>query len=224
MNTLAKLEDMNLCKDAVVWATRLGPDITAEQLWAQCQRGDWMLEIALATGVAPASVVTAAAACAREALPLFEACYPRDTRVRRCLDTIEAWTRNEATIEQVGAAHVDASAAVDDTGVSAAYRVGVSYVVAHAAAIAAQRIARATITYAAAPRAYADRTIADDSVVTAVAYVADVTAYVDAAINPVDPAVPYAAETAFAAARDRSMARSADLVRHLGPAVIAALG
>ena len=55
-----------------------------------------------------------AAACARDVLPIFERAYPGDDRVRRCIETVEAFARGEVdktVLAAVRAAAWDASAA-----------------------------------------------------------------------------------------------------------------
>ena len=62
-------------------------------------------------------LVLAACECARLALP-----YTTDPRVLKCIETAEAWTRGDATKEQVRAADADAAAyAAADAAAYAAY-------------------------------------------------------------------------------------------------------
>ena len=61
------------------------------------------------------TIVSIACECARLALP-----YTKDPRVLACIETTEAWTRGEATIEQVRSARWAAYAAADAAAYAAA--------------------------------------------------------------------------------------------------------
>ena len=74
---------------------------TVAQAWAECPRADWMLGIAVRAGVDRRLVVRAACACARTSIHLVSA---GEDRPRIALETAEAWSRGEASIEQVRAA------------------------------------------------------------------------------------------------------------------------
>jgi hypothetical protein len=73
--------------------------------WTACTDGRDMLFVAgnLCTqgDELHRAVVRAACACAREALPVWEANYPNDRRLHIALDTAEAWARGEAATEDV---------------------------------------------------------------------------------------------------------------------------
>src|SRR3990167_5971448 len=97
------LVSLNACADAVAWA-KTQPDYATA--WATCERGDWMLWIAGKYAGPPESekrnlLVLAACGCARLVLPLFEAKYPDDQRVRACIETAERWARGEATLAEL---------------------------------------------------------------------------------------------------------------------------
>ena len=49
-------------------------------------------------------LVRSAVRCARLALPVYKARYPGDDRVRRCLDTAEAWTNAGALVARMNVA------------------------------------------------------------------------------------------------------------------------
>ena len=109
--TLARL---GACPDARAWA-KTQPDIATA--WNACDRGDWLLWIAARVITDPAErmlVVLAACDCAETALVHVPA---GEDRPRKCIDTVRAWTRGEATIEQVregrSAAYAAADAAAD---------------------------------------------------------------------------------------------------------------
>ena len=152
------LATLNACVDAVRWAETQPDYATA---WAQCERGDWMLWLAGKFAGEPWSearkpLVRAACACARLALPRYEARYPDDTRVRVCIETTERWTRGKATVEDVRQARASDAAAADAVydaaAANAAYAAAyAAYAAAHAAAV--YDAAAANAAYAAAKRA-----------------------------------------------------------------------
>ena len=107
------LKRLGACSDARTWA-KGQTDIAAA--WATCDRGDWLLWIAARVITDPAErmlVVLAACDCAETALVHVPA---GEDRPRKCIDTVRAWTRGEATIEQVRegrSAAADAAYAAD---------------------------------------------------------------------------------------------------------------
>ena len=137
------LASVQPCSDALAWA---GTQSSATTAWTTCDRGDWLLWlVATVMGGAPESaeqkrVVAAAVGCARLALPIYEARYPRDLRVRTCLDTTERWTKGTATIAQVREARsaayaaADAAAAAYAAAYAGAYAAADAYAAAYAAA------------------------------------------------------------------------------------------
>ena len=90
---------------------------TLAQAWAECQRADWMLGLAVRAGVDRRLAVRAACACARAVLHLVT---PGEDHPRVAIETAEAWSRGEATIEQVRAAACAAEAAAWAAQVGAA--------------------------------------------------------------------------------------------------------
>ena len=72
-----------------------------QDLWRDCERGDWMLWLAAKAGVDRRTVVKAACACARTALVHVPA---GEERPRRALELAEAWTRGQAKRAAVRAA------------------------------------------------------------------------------------------------------------------------
>ena len=110
------LTELGACPEAVQWAGRK----THKRAWKTCRRGDWLLWIAGKLDVDRKWLVLAVCACARTVLNYV----PKgEDRPRTAIETAEAWTRGEATIDQVRiAAHTAAHAAAD-----------VSYDAAHAA-------------------------------------------------------------------------------------------
>jgi hypothetical protein len=78
-----------------------------------------------------------AAACAEHVLPLFEAVQPSDTRPRRAIEQLRAWTRGEIRMSESRAAggHAMAAARVSSGPARhAAFACGQAAVVAHVAA------------------------------------------------------------------------------------------
>ena len=130
--TLGSLRKIGACNEAREWVKEHGG--TSQELWNDCQRGDWM-----AWWIAKnpkynqtPEFYLASADCAELSLEYFEKEYPNDKRVRNCIKTIRAYARGRATREELK---------------SAAYA---AYAAAYAAADAADAAA-----YAAAYAAYA---------------------------------------------------------------------
>ena len=76
------------------------------EAWAICDRGDWMLWLAAQMvgkdgWPTKKDIVLATCDCAELALPSFEKKHPNDDRPRKAIETVRAWVRYEATIEQV---------------------------------------------------------------------------------------------------------------------------
>jgi len=88
------LTELGACLEAVKWARRKTP----ERAWEMCKRGDWLLWIAGRLGVDRKLFVLVACACARTSLKFV---LKGEDRPRIAIETAEAWTRDEATIEQV---------------------------------------------------------------------------------------------------------------------------
>lgn len=122
------LAELGACSEARQWAASLPDGTTPAQAWAACERGDWLLWLATKAGVDRRIVVCAACACARPALSLWEARFPRDQRPRVAIETAEAWSRGEVSLGAVRAAARDAAYAY------AAHAAGDAYAAAAAAA------------------------------------------------------------------------------------------
>jgi hypothetical protein len=209
-----QLRRLNACHDAVEYAEKF-PDFAAA--WQACERGDWMLWLAgRVLGGAPESperkrIVAAAVACARLVLPIYEARYPTDKRVRECLDTTERWTRGEATLDELRKARAAAVAAASSAAASSAADADdaddayAAADAADAAASAADAAASADAADAAYAAAYADD--ADDAYAAYAAYAA---AYASSAAATADDA--YAAYAAAYAGRQMQRA-CADIAR-----------
>lgn len=132
-NLLVKLK---ACPDPIVWVG----DKTLEECWATCDRGDWMLWLAI--NLLPRKIVVkAACAVARVALKY-------ELRSLKAIEITEAWCEDKATIEEVRRA---ASATTNTFAYSAA---NLAYAVAYHAAESAAYVAFATAAYCAATAAY----------------------------------------------------------------------
>ena len=131
------LRRLGACSDARAWAK---DQVSFPAAWIACDRGDWLLWIAARVITDPADrmlVVLAACDCAETALVHVPA---DEERPRRCIETVRAWTRGEATIEQVREGRDAAYAAA----------AAVAYAYADAAYAAAYAAADAAYVYAAA--------------------------------------------------------------------------
>jgi len=136
------LTKLGACAEAVKWAGRKTP----KKAWETCKQSDWLLWIAGKLNIDRKKLVLAACACARTALKYIPA---GEDRPRIAIETAEAWTRGEATIEQVRTATHAAHAAAH-----AAYTAHAAYV-ADAAAQAAYAAYAAHSAYAADAATYA---------------------------------------------------------------------
>ena len=183
---LADLKTYRPCAEAWEWAQGFE---TWQELWNVCECGDWMLWIIGRTAKEEdrKRIVSIACECARQALV-----YTKDPRVLKCIETVEAWVRSEATMNEVRKARAAAAAAVD-----------AAYADADAAAVDAAYAAYAA-AYAAAHAAYA-------------AYSSAYAAYAAYADADAAAAAAYAAYAASAYARKKSQKQSADIVRRHYP-------
>jgi len=186
------LTELGACSEAVKWAGRK----THKQAWETCKRGNWLLWIAGKLGVDRKTLVLAACACARTSLKYVP---EGEDRPRIAIETAEAWTRGEATIEQVRAAAHAASAALAAPAAPAA--LAAASAAANAASAAASAAAHAA---SAAPAASAAASAAAHAASAAYA------AY-DAGVAGA------AANAASAAAYDAARKGMADIVRKIIP-------
>ena len=100
-----ELEKMGACPDAVKWAKGYK---TFRNAWRYCKCGDWMLWYLGRKDADRKRLVSAACGCARLALKHV----PEDEeRSLKAIETAEAWTRGEATLDEVRAAAWAARAA-----------------------------------------------------------------------------------------------------------------
>jgi hypothetical protein len=189
-DALIKLE---ACYAAVEWASTK-PDLATA--WRECKRGDWMLWLLGKTdrsepwseGRKP--LVRCALECAAEAAP-YEGDGEAGRAAAECRRTVLAWTRGEATREEVNAARgAAANAANAANAYSAVYAAYAAYGAAYAA-------------YGAAANA-----------VFAATYAAD--AYAEGVYETTYSVASAGTDTAYAD-HDRVLARCADIVREHYP-------
>jgi len=193
---IQKLETMNACSDAVNWIISLPRNITPQQAWELCERGDWMLWLIGKTdrsqsfSGARKPIVRVALECARLAWKWM----PEESR--QCVELYERWVNGE----NVGVDELrQAQAAAHYAAADAAYAAADAADAAHYAAAAAH--------YAAADAAYAAHYAAADA--------ADAAHYAaaDAAAAAADAAAAhYAADT-----RIKTLKKCADIVRKYYP-------
>lgn len=210
------LHRLGACEDAITWSTGRG---SLEEAWSECGRGDWMLWFATEAGIDRRLVVYAACLCARESLPVWEACYPDDTRPLAAIETAEAWSRGEATVEAVQAILVaagDATASASTIAASADWRNDDNATITHAATYAARAAAHAAAATATTNHVVANHIDPNHVVANyAATIVATYASYATKLV--VDTTIEVLAGTAairdVAEAELRSLSRSADIVR-----------
>ncbi len=128
MSIADKLRKFEPCEDAIAWAEQYDSEADA---WRECNRGDWMAWLLGMFRGEPESdrrkkLVLCLCEVARLTLPVYEKQYPRDNRVRHCIDVTEQWARGVVTDSSVfvaasAAAYAAASAAVGKSAFAAAY-------------------------------------------------------------------------------------------------------
>jgi hypothetical protein len=147
----------------------------AKELWNYCERGDWMLWVAVKLEVDKKHVVKAACECAKISLHLVP---EGEERPRKAIETALAWTEGNASLEDVQRAYVASAAfAVDTTDFTAAYAAAAATyaAVVAAAAVFATAYAATYAAAAAAVAAYAAADFATYAIAYAVANAIDVT-------------------------------------------------
>ena len=117
-----RIAHLDPCMEAIKWARGY---TSPSKAWRECRRGDWMLFYAGKCSGPPESegrkrLVLAACECARLALPRYEKRYPKDNRVRNCIDVAERWAKGQATIAELREARA-ADAAAYAAAAAAAY-------------------------------------------------------------------------------------------------------
>jgi len=109
--TIEHLTRLGACAEGKKWiALPENASKTPAQLWDACHRGDWLLWLAYHQSVDLMLMTLAACDCARLALPFVPA---GDDRPRLCIETAEAYTRGEATMDDMRIAALASLAAID---------------------------------------------------------------------------------------------------------------
>jgi hypothetical protein len=197
MSLRKKLLKINACGEGMEWLA----DQTAEDAWATCQRGDWMLWAGSRCGVDLQTITITKVKCARLVQHLMQ-----DQRSLDALDVAEQFALGNATREQLAAAAADAANAAADAANAA-----------NAAADAdAADAAYAAAAYAAnAANAAADADAADAAYATDAANAASAASAANAAYAASAAYATAAAAVASAdyAAREKILAQCADICR-----------
>jgi len=207
------LQKHHACDPAIEWVIERGYDLST--VWIKCERGDWLLWLAVRLKTDHKKIVRAACKCARLALPYL----PKgETMPLNCIRTTERWTVGKATIEEVLAA------------AAATYAAAAATYAAAAAADAAAAAAAATYATAAAAVAAAAAAAAADAATDAATYAAAADAaaaaaaaatYATAATTATATAAAAAADAAAAAARVEMHRRCANAIRRVIPTIAA---
>ena len=103
------IEVLKPCSDALIWART---QESYELAWQRCERGDWMLWLLGQVLSAEQmendrkNLALIACECARLALPYVP---EGEARPLKCIETVEAWARGQATLDEIQAARAAAS-------------------------------------------------------------------------------------------------------------------
>ena len=132
MNLKELLKKHDACSEAREWAEQYE---TLAEAWSVCERGDWMLWLAAKANLCTRKeLVFSACQCARLALP-----YAKSDTVLHCIEVTEAWTRDEAPIDEVIKARKAVAAyaayAADAAAYAAAYAAADKYLIMFAKGI-----------------------------------------------------------------------------------------
>ena len=195
MSLRKKLLKINACGEGMEWLA----DQTAEDAWATCQRGDWMLWAGSRCGVDLQTITITKVKCARLVQHLMQ-----DQRSLDALDVAEQFALGNATREQLAAAAADAANAAANAAAYAAYAA------ANAAYAAANAAYAANAANAAADADAADAAYATDAANAASAASAANAAYAASAAYATAAA---AVASADYAAREKILAQCADICR-----------
>jgi hypothetical protein len=186
MTFSSQLIKLHACAEAFLWAKGK----TLKRAWVTCPRGDWMLWLAVKTGIDPKLRVLAACDCARTALKYVK---QGELRPLAAIETAERWASGDPAVTL---------AMVEDAAWAA-------WAVADAAARAARAAWAAADAGGAAEAAFAAGAAAD-----AAAGAAADAAWADWAVaDAAARAARAAADAAGATARTKSLKSCAELVR-----------
>lgn len=100
MTVVEHLTEIGACDDAVAWA-EAGFYASIEEAWLDCTRPEWLRWYAERVGVDRKLYVSLDCAAARTAL---DSAPEVDSVLRQALEVIEAWARDEVSVEQVAEA------------------------------------------------------------------------------------------------------------------------
>jgi len=151
MTFKTKLQKLGACKEAIEWVG----DMTLEQAWKKCQRGDWMLWLyAKMYPENKRELTLAKAHCTNTVRQLM-----KDERSRKAVDIAIAYGEGNATEAQLknAANAADAAYAAANAANAAYAAVAAAYAAAAAAADAAYAAAAANAAYAVVSSANAKR-------------------------------------------------------------------
>jgi hypothetical protein len=140
LDLISNLRPLYACVESIEWLESLPPDTTFAQVWAQCERGDWMLWLAgRRKGVDRKLLVLAACDVAEPALQHVRA---GEERPAEAIESARRWARGEAP---TSASHAAAAAHASYCAPTSA-----SHVASHAAYAAAYSAAAPQAAHAAA--------------------------------------------------------------------------
>jgi hypothetical protein len=118
------LESMGACDPALTWLRELDPEMSVQQAWEQCERGDWMLWLLGLLSGPPESdarrkLALCACAIARTALVHVP---EGELRPLWRIETTERWARGEAAVDdEANAAWAAVAEAAYDSSYAACY-------------------------------------------------------------------------------------------------------
>jgi len=142
------LKKLNACEPAIKWAGNR----TIEEIVRNCERGDWLLWLAIKINIDLQTLTIAKARCTMTVINLM-----KDERSITAVKVAEQFGLGKATIEELKTAATAAYAAYAAAAATAAYATAADAADADAAAYAADAAAYAAAysAYAAATAAYA---------------------------------------------------------------------
>lgn len=108
---LAHLRDFEACQDSIDWVRSLPSGTTPVQAYSVCERGDWLVWLALRAGVDVLTVARSVCVCLRNALPLWQKCYPADARPVRALQDVESSLKGHAGIAILSSSYLESDSA-----------------------------------------------------------------------------------------------------------------
>ena len=96
------------CSEGAKWAAQYK---TLAEVWANCQRGDWMIwMLRKRVDVPQTTLVRLACECAEHVLHVYESKHPNDDRPRRAIEAARAWANDPSEANKTLAAYAAADA------------------------------------------------------------------------------------------------------------------